>query len=134
MSTRISEALGFAALLSLASCGSPGAPDTRAPGQAAKSAAAGNLRIACARQGATLADVCTVDRTPTQDGVILTVRHPDGGFRRLRITGDGRGVVAADGSQQATVGIVGPREIEVTLAGDRYRLPATLGTPPSGSP
>ena len=41
--------------------------------------------LACARGAdAPLSPDCTVERTPTQDGVILTVRHPDGGFRRLR--------------------------------------------------
>ncbi|MGL4312633.1 MAG: hypothetical protein ACRCSO_01460 [Sphingomonas sp.] len=83
--------------------------------------------IACAHQGAALAAVCTVERTPTQDGAILTLRHPDGGFRRLKITRDGRGVIAADGAERARVRVVGAHEIEVALAGDRYRLPATVG-------
>lgn len=87
--------------------------------------------IACAHQGAALAAACTIDRTPTQDGMILTLRHPDGGFRRLKIMRDGRGVVAADGAEPARVTVLGPHEIEVALAGDRYRLPATVGQAPA---
>lgn len=83
--------------------------------------------VACARGGDALAPICSVDRTPTQDGVILTLRHPDGGFRRLKITGDGRGVVAADGAEAAKVRIAGSNEIDVTLGEDHYRLPATIG-------
>jgi len=44
---------------------------------------------------ATLSRVCSVERQESDRGLILTVRHPDGGFRRLLVTKDGRGVVAA---------------------------------------
>ncbi len=62
----------------------------------------------------------------TADGLTLTVRAPDGSFRRLRVTDDGRGVVAADGALPAIVTIVGDGIIEVVIADDRYRLPATI--------
>lgn len=71
---------------------------------------------------------CTIERTRTADGLILTVRKPDGGFRRLLATRDGRGVVAADGAEQAQVQIIGDNMIEVAIAGDRFRLPARIGS------
>jgi hypothetical protein len=57
---------------------------------------------------------------------VLTLHNPDGGFHRLLVTKDGRGVVAADGAEPAIVRVVGEREIEVAIGGDRYRLPATV--------
>lgn len=87
-------------------------------------------KIPCAAPGtADLTPACTVDRTETPDGVILTLRHPDGGFHRLQITRDGRGVIAADGAEPAKVTPLGPDSIEVELGGARYRLPATVREP-----
>jgi hypothetical protein len=84
-------------------------------------------KIACAAAGATdLTPVCTHDRTETPNGVFLTLRHPDGAFRRLQIIRDGRGVIAADGAEPAKVTPLGPAQIEVALGGARYRLPATV--------
>ena len=73
---------------------------------------------------------CTVERTRTEDGTLLTVRKPDGGFRRLMATRDGRGVVAADGAEPAEVRIVGEDLIEVAIGGDSFRLPARIGPVP----
>ena len=70
---------------------------------------------------------CTVERTKEADGTLLTVRKADGGFRRLRTTRDGRGVVAADGAETAEVKIVGYDLIEVAIGGDSFRLPARIG-------
>jgi hypothetical protein len=56
---------------------------------------------------------------------VLTIHAEDGGFRRLRVTDDGRGVVAADGAEAARVHIVDANTIDVTLGNNRYRLPAT---------
>ncbi len=90
-------------------------------------------RIECAQAGNTaLTRSCTVDRTASHDGLILTVRHPSGAFRRLLVTRDGRGVIAADGAERAQVTVVGSHEIEVALGGDRYRLPATISGPHPG--
>ena len=69
---------------------------------------------------------CGVDR----DGELLTLRHKDGGFRRFRIVDDGRGVVTADGSEQAKVNISGQGMIEVAVGEDRYRLPASIANRP----
>ena len=75
---------------------------------------------------ATLSRVCSVERQESDRGLLLTIRHPDGGFRRLLVTKDGRGVVAADGAQPAQVTLVGANEIEVALGDDIYRLPVTV--------
>jgi hypothetical protein len=104
----------LAALLALlAACGGPPAPKAE-------------TRIECAVDGAAdFARVCTVERTPGPNA-LFTVRAPSGSFRRLAATSDGRGVMAADGAEPATVRIVGPGLIEVSIGGDRYRLPATI--------
>lgn len=97
----------------------------------ATSRAAESGLVPCALAGARDFGVdCTLERSRGEAGLILTIRHPDGGFRRLLVTDDGRGVVAADGAEQARVSLRGEREIEVVLGGDRYRLPATVGCRP----
>lgn len=84
-------------------------------------------RIECAAPGEPVfAYACTIDRVQSQDGLFLTLRHPDGGFRRLLVTRDGRGVIAADGAERAVVTPLAPDLIEVALGGARYRLPATV--------
>ena len=84
-------------------------------------------RIMCARGGSSdFARNCTIDRVTSPDGLVLTIGHPDGGFHRLLVTKDGRGVIAADGAETAKVSIVGADQIEVALGDDRYRLPATV--------
>ena len=83
-------------------------------------------RIECAIEGAAAFErVCTVERTDGPE-VLLTLRSPDGSFRRLAVTGDGRGVAAADGAEAATVAVVGKDLIEVSVGSDRYRLPARV--------
>ncbi len=90
-------------------------------------------RVECAPPGeAVFAYACTIDRVQSQDGLFLTLRHPDGGFRRLLVTRDGRGVIAADGAEQAVVTPLAPDLIEVALGGARYRLPATVRQPKKG--
>jgi hypothetical protein len=117
--------------LLLAACGSAKqsgdkASDPLIPAPAASTDAGGDDRIDCAIAGGAFEHVCTVERDNGKDGLTLTVRAPSGGFRRLRITKDGRGVVAADGAEPAKVGVIGPGRIEVAIGGDRYRLPATV--------
>jgi hypothetical protein len=116
-------------MLSLAACGSKVETDAeraqRAKAELARAEAEG--RIPCAVGGASeFTTNCTIDRARTQDGLILTVRHPDGGFHRLRVTTDGRGVVAADGARQATVSVIDKDAIEVAIEDARYRLPARV--------
>ena len=94
-------------------------------GQEARAAAEG--RVPCAIGGGSAFDlVCTIDRSHTQDGLILTIRHPDGGFHRLKVATDGRGVVAADGAVEAKVTVIDKDAIEVGIEDARYRLPARV--------
>jgi hypothetical protein len=112
-------------MLLLAGCGRGGAD--QAGGTGTSPTGVPDDRIACATEGAgDFENVCTVEREAGPTGTILTLRSPNGSFRRLRVTTDGRGVVAADGAERATVTLLGPDKIEVALGGDRYRLPAHL--------
>lgn len=109
-------------LFLLAACG----PSPEAAEQAmAPDADSG--RIECALAGAAeFAPRCTLERMTGPDGLILVIRAPDGGFRRLQVVQDGRGVVTADGSETAVVIPIGGNRIEVSVGADRYRLPATV--------
>lgn len=111
-------------LLMLAACGeTPG--DPAALNQFAGSD--GHGTIPCAKGGTSpSAGRCVVERNEGPNGTVLTVRHPDGAFRRLLVTKDGRGVATADGAEPAKVRIVGADRIEVSVADDRYELPATI--------
>ncbi|HXH16302.1 MAG TPA: hypothetical protein VNJ10_09240 [Sphingomonas sp.] len=127
MSTRISKQLqAVAALLSLPLAACERAPSSEQVAAQQRDDTAGDTRIACAHGGAALAASCTIEQAQGRNGLILTVRHPDGGFRRLLVTKDGRGVIAADGAEVAKVTIVGTDGIDVALGGDRYRLSATI--------
>ena len=120
------RALPAAVLLLLASCEDPNEA-TRQALAAADNEAAENGRVECAAPGASaFARVCTIERVQGPEGTTLVIHHPDGGFRRLLVTRDGRGVVAADGAEQAIVSLQSEDRIEVELAGYRYRLPATV--------
>ena len=108
-------------------------PDKVAEAKAARSERAiaeAEGKIECLPPGAqAFAYACAIDRTQSQDGLYLTIRHPDGGFRRLLVTNDGRGVIAADGAEQAQVTPIAEDLIEVSIAGAHYRLPATVRGP-----
>ena len=128
MSTRIFKAALL--VLPLAACGSSDQPANTAliaNVEAQQQAdAEDDGRVLCARGDGQLQRTCTVEQVRDADGLVLTLRHPDGGFRRLRVTADGRGVIAADGAEPVKVTIVGPGDIEVAVGGDHYRLPATV--------
>ena len=116
MSTRISSA---GALLLLAACSQAATED-------AATAADADDMIECAVAGATAFErLCAVERTQAEGAPILVVRHPDGGFRRFEVMSDGTGLATADGAEPASVTL---REdgIEVAVATDRYRFPATI--------
>jgi hypothetical protein len=81
--------------------------------------------IDCRLSGqAAFAHVCTSERMATPDGTVLTVRQPDGGFHRLLIVKDGRGVIAADGAEAVSVKSSTAGSIDVEAGGVTYRLPA----------
>ena len=103
------------ALLLTAACG-----DTKmAGGEAPSGVQSGEERVDCAPAGAgDFQRDCTIERLQGAEGTILTVRHPDGGFRRLLVT--------ADGVEQAVVTPLGTGMIEVAIGNNRYRLPATV--------
>lgn len=118
-------------LLGVAGCGR--GEEQRRPGPApsraasASDSASQDDRIACATEGAAQWErVCMLDRAQGPKGQVLTLYSPSGSFRRLLVATDGRGVVAADGAEPARVRLVSANEIEVTIGGDRYRLPAHL--------
>lgn len=118
----------IAVTLLLASCGDTGAPRGEGAGAGA---ASGQALIDCATDGSRQWErACTVETRQGADGPIVVVRGPDGGFRRLAITSDGRGVVAADGAEPALVTPAGEDLIEVAIGNDRYRLPATVKSAP----
>ena len=113
--------LPLIAFLILAACGKQGgAPNATAD-------APHGATIPCALGGSSsFRDDCTVERITAPGGLTLVLHHADGGFRRLLVTTDGRGVVTADGAQEAAVSVVDPATIEVAVGEDRYRLPATI--------
>ena len=84
------------------------------------------MSVLCADGRAQLAATCTASLSHDRDGQVLTIRDGEGGFRRFRLTADGRGVVAADGAEPARVRVVGRDAIEVAIGNTRYRLPATI--------
>jgi hypothetical protein len=116
------------AMLLLAGCSDAG---DHSAGDPSPQASGGNDDLVdCALGGsAKFEHVCAVDQVRDQAGLTLVLRAPDGGFRRLLVTGDGRGVIAADGALPATVTPLGADRIEVAISGDRYRLPANIREP-----
>lgn len=115
----------FALLTALLLCACGKSED--APKDVLASAPKGAERIECAVAGSQdFQPVCAVDRAQSPEGLTLTLRGPSGSFRRLLVTKDGRGVVAADGVEQATVTPLGSDRIEVAIGGERFRLPATV--------
>ena len=104
---------------SLAACGQSGAQPQ---------ATEGATRVECALgEGGQYAHDCFVEKVAGEEGPEFVVRHPDGGFRRLRIAPDRRGMIAVDGADEAMNERVGrDGELEVTVGPDRYRFPANL--------
>lgn len=87
----------------------------------------GGLQIQCMLDGSTeFSQTCELKQSKGTLGPMLSVSGPSGGFRRLLITQDGRGVVAADGAEAALVTPRGVGVVEVAIGRDRYLLPATI--------
>ncbi|WP_050986500.1 hypothetical protein [Rhizorhabdus wittichii] len=106
---------GLAAALLLTACGS------------ADDAVAGARPIDCRLAEARgFEQICSVERMESPDGPVLVARGPDGGFRRLLIVKDGRGVIAADGAEPVEVRPAGTGHVDVTAGGMVYRLPAKV--------
>ncbi len=117
-------------VLAAALAGCSGAADNGALAEAEAQAernSASDGRIACALAGTKLFDrTCTIEQMSSADGPVLVVGRADAGFRRLLVAKDGRGLVAADGVDEAMVRVIDNGLIEVTVGPDRYRLPATV--------
>ncbi len=80
-------------------------------------------RIECAIGGtANFARDCAIERG---DGTTLTLRHGDGGFRRLTLEPDGT-IDTADGADPVTLKTMTDGRTEIAIGDDRYHLPATL--------
>jgi len=120
MSMRISETLIAAgALAILAGCSGETKPHAMAE--------ADDSRVACALGSETeFAEKCDVERVQNGEKRELVLRHPDGGFRRFEIVTDGRGLIAADGAEQAVVTPLADGRIQLSVGDDRYRIPATI--------
>jgi hypothetical protein len=109
--------------LLLFSCGEGGTGSQAQAGEA----------IECAIGGGAFERSCTMERREGPDGLTLTIRNEQGGFRRLLLPRDGSGAVAADGAEPAGVTVIGDGRAEVAIGGDRYRLPVAIGPAPRPS-
>lgn len=106
-------------ILTLVACDGGGGDE-----QGATATAAPDDRVECALSGSDrFAADCAIERT--EGATTLTIRHPDGGFRRLQVSGDG--FVTADGAASAVVRALADGRNEVAVENDRYRLPAVKG-------
>ena len=128
---RIAGALAVAGLaFAMVACGGDGsaaAADTGTASAAQTSNPTGSrttTSIACAPDGAPGFDAtCTVERVEVEGKILLTVFHPDGGFRRFEQLPDGSGLAAVAGADAVTQTLSGDI-LEISLAGNRYRFPA----------
>jgi len=85
-------------------------------------------RIECALSGAReFVRDCWVETAKDGETIRLTIRQPDGGFRRLEMSGDGRDLQTADGADKAQITSHGA-SVEIAIGADRYRLPKTIGS------
>lgn len=116
-----------AALLLVTACGEPDNQVLAEAEENAAAQAADDGRIECAINGdSSFSNGCQTERLSGEAGVTLIVRHPDGGFRRFNILTDGRGLEAADGSEQAKIEIVENDKILVSVGSDKYIMPARM--------
>lgn len=69
---------------------------------------------------------CFAEDSRVGERRFITVRSKNGAFRRFEMVNDGRGVVAADGADEATAKWSAQGVLEVAVGGDRYRFPAKM--------
>lgn len=126
---RIFSGSALCLALALAGCGESPKPVAKTEAELADQVEENQNLIPCAIGGATeFAKLCTYETKNGEQGLTIIVRHNDGAFRRLLVTKDGN-VVAADGADEASFSMLGTDGIEVTIAGDRYQLPAVIKPP-----
>jgi len=83
--------------------------------------------IDCMVEGSTkFAPDCFVEDSRAGERRFLTVRHKDGAFRRFEMVNDGRGVIAADGADEAVANWSSEGVLEVVVGAERYRFPARM--------
>lgn len=91
----------------------------------------GSDAIECALgEGSEFGADCLVERSDLDGQKILTIRHPDGGFRRFEQLTDGRGLAEMDGADTVS------RSLEdgtllISIGSDRYRFPAAVKADPA---
>ena len=107
----------LAALLALVACGKqPDSPRNLQQTAPAVTQADPVEHIACARGTGRFVPDCTLEREATRAGEVWTIRHPDGGFRRLIVKGDE--IETADGAE-----LLRGAGREMTVGNEHYRLP-----------
>lgn len=125
MSMRIFS--GLVTIFLVTACGKP---DNEVLAEAEERAAAqapDDGKIECAINGdPNFTRGCETERLSDEDGTTLIIRHPDGGFRRLNVLTDGRGLEAADGAEKAKIEIVEAGKIRVSVGSDIYVIPAKV--------
>jgi hypothetical protein len=130
-SSIFASAMMSGAMLLAAGC-SAGKPDNSKLAEVEKKAAESadeDGRVLCALDGAEkYGRTCTMDRKTTQTGEEIVLSRGDGGFRRLRVLTNGRGVEVADGAEPAKLNVVEEGLLDVAIGSDRYRLPAATKT------
>ncbi len=91
----------------------------------------GGEHVDCALAGAAqFTPSCAAERAERDGTLVLTVRHPDGGFRRFDVLKDGHGLATSDGAELAQVALDG-QMLAVSVGPDRYRFPVTLAPSPA---
>jgi hypothetical protein len=138
MSMPISNlAIPVVMVIGLAACGGNSAEDLKNAENDADEAAALDGKIECALAGSiSFERGCTTEQIAGNEGKILVIRHPDGGFRRFNILTDGRGLAPADGFDETKISLLSDGMIEVSSGDDKYRLPAQIkgkDTPATGT-
>jgi hypothetical protein len=117
--------LVLSALLTAACSGGGDDGGAAASPDAVAEQAAPDTRIFCALDGKEdFSRSCTVEESAAEGKLVLIVRHPDGAFRRFEVVTDGRGLVSADGADEAGVAPNGDL-LDVRVGEDRYRFPYT---------
>ncbi len=125
MFLRISSAL--LVFLALAACSSK--EDAGGSSEGTGAAAGGAVgsgaaqSVACALAGGrSFTARCAVESSTLDGKTVITLLHPDGGFRRLIVLEGGKRYAAADGSDEVVIEANGA-ETEVTLGDDHYLMP-----------